>query len=149
MKFFQMFCNIRISLNRISTPSVVASIQQLEDITKHLGTVTTINLLDNQGDFLLWVHPSLFVSLQKSLLHKLISQILCAVYLMWLVAAYKCGIVAIRVEGSTDAGNLTFILFLFDGMRFTCTRSTIVDDLTRGEISKLQGAILVLFQWHS
>ena len=143
-----MFCYIRISLDRISTPSVVASIQQLEDVTKHLGTVTSVNLLDNQGYFLLRVHPGLLVSLQEGLLHELISQVLGAFYLMWLVAAYKRSIVAIRMEGSTDAGNLSFILFLLDGMRFTGTRSTIVDDLARGEISEFQGAILWFFHWH-
>ena len=143
MKFFQMFSNIRISLDRISTPSVVASIQELEDVTKHLGTITTIYLLDNQGDFFLWIRPGLLVSLQESLLHKLISQIISTFYLMRLVASHKSSIVAIRVESSTDAGNLTFILFLLDGMRFTCTRSTIVDDLARDEISKLQRAALI------
>ena len=38
---------------------------------------------------------------------------------MRLIAFHECSIIAVRMEGSADASNLTFVLFLLDGMRVT------------------------------
>ena len=63
-------------LDRIRTPSILVPVEELEDVAKHLSTVSTFNLLDDEGDFLVRIHPSHFIGKEECLLHKFVGQFL-------------------------------------------------------------------------
>ena len=79
----QLLLHVGIRLYRIFREAMCASIQQLEQVAKYLGTIATVDFLDYQvfllclltGTELVEFLPCLYIGLQKRLTNKLIDNL--------------------------------------------------------------------------